>query len=443
MEEARRAGVTVGFVAGLVGERDDICAWKPEEPRIPASCEKLLTAGAALLALGPEHLLVTDLLADGTRSGAVLRGNLRIRGEGDPTLVSRGENAAPGALARRLAADGVQRVTGDLVVDDRLFTDARRGSNWPQAPPTRAWMAVAAPLSLDHGTVTVVVSAGDGVGKPGRVELRPRAAGLRIENRLETCARSSEHVIDVQSGADDDHLVVTGKVVLGTREQAFEVAIGDPAIVFGRLVLRALEDAGVEIDGHVRRAGSRDPVTGGTLVMRLATPVASVLPVMLEESQNHRAEMLLKHLGAAFGAGTFAGGAAAVLKAYEDAGAPLGGSQIADGSGLSRDNRTTAADLVTALRALWRSSSRDTLRTALATGGEGTLRHRLQGLGPRVQAKTGTLSGVSTLSGYVDTAGGETIAFAILMESRGISHSRMRALQDRLVCELAGLGSTR
>lgn len=438
LAEAEAAGIRAGFVVLDPDTGDHLLDHGGERSLVPASNMKLLTSAVALLALGPGHVLRTELLAHGERQGSMLHGSLCLRGEGDPTLRSEGVSAAPAMLARRVRDAGIRVVTRDLVLDDRAFDRVLRGPAWPRAPSTRRWIAPVAALALDHATVNVRVSAGS--KDTPQVTLTPAGCGLLVHNRLRTCTRSSEHVVDIRHEDGGSSLGVRGRVLRGTSGQVFEVAVPDPVQVFGALLVGALEDEGVQVRGDVRRPREGEHLKGGRLLARLRTPVSRILPELLEESQNNMAEMLFKHLGMQLvGSGSFDGGAQAVEQVLERHGVPMEGVRVRDGSGLSRENRLTARALAALLGNVWRSDHARLFREALAAGGEGTLRSRLRRVSEGVTAKTGTLNGVSALSGYVDTPGGDTLVFACLTNSRRRSVARMRDLQDDLVRALAGV----
>ena len=439
--EAGRNGLEVGCAVMDPESGAQLFGVQAQRLMIPASNEKVFTAAAALLALGPEHRVLTDLVAHGEVQNGVLDGVLRLRGEGDPTLES--ERVLPHLVARIKAA-GIQRVRGALVLDDRLFDRELRGPQWPEEDPAKAWMAAVAPLSLDHGTVQVRVRAGAGVGAPAGAEVLP-AGAAPLQSVLITGKSARDHLVAVTRAEGSEVLRVSGRVAPWTKAQAHAVAVQDPTLAFGNALLAACESAGIRIDGGVRRADAAQP-SGGRLLARLRTRVGDILPLLLKSSQNHRAEMMFKHLGAAFaGSGSFAGGSRAVHATLQKAGVDLGGTVLADGSGLSRANRTTAAALAQVLCKLWASPMRREICTALPHGGEdgSTLERRFQDLGAKVCAKTGTLQGVSTLSGFVQGSGGRTLCFSVLVQVAKAGKLSAREVQDSIVRALARHGPER
>ncbi len=441
LSEARDQGLEVSLTVVDIASGSVLTASQGDEPRVPASAMKILSAGAALLGLGADHAIQTDLVLHGAIQDGALHGALRLRGEGDPTL--RSSQVLP-ALVKAVKDAGITKVHGMVIVDDRLFDRETRGQNWPESGPETTWLAEVGALSLNHGTAEVLVTAGRNPGAACEVRLQPPTHHLNLQNRLSTVGAKDEHLVAITRASGKNDLTVTGKARVGTKEQAFSVAVEDPGLVFGFALTDALKQAGVAVTGAPARARVDENWESGTVLLRLETRLKDVLPTLLAMSQNHRADMLFKHLGAALDAGgTFGAGAAATRSVFAKSQVDLSRAKIFDGSGLSRDNRVTTNQLASALFALAKSPGAEVFRSALAVAGQdgGTLSTRLKELGPRVRAKTGTLKNISALAGYVETTTGKQRAFAILMKVAKPSRLAMRDVQDRIVRALAKDGA--
>lgn len=206
----------------------------------------------------------------------------------------------------------------------------------------------------------------------------------------------------------------------------------DPPAFAASVLARQLRDAGVRLT--VKGRSGETPDAALALAARDSPPVQSLLRAMNVPSDNYIAEMLLKAVGRTEElAGTTARGAAVVEQVAED---EFGVTpQVADGSGLSRSDRTSPREVV---ELLGQELAEDAFYGSLAVMGEtGTLDHRLRGsyARERCRGKTGTLSDVSALSGYCRTRGGDTVAFSILMNR--VNPYSGRAIQDRMVSVLA------
>ena len=212
-----------------------------------------------------------------------------------------------------------------------------------------------------------------------------------------------------------------------------------PALAAGSLLRRSLEAAGVAVAGKTR-AGVL-ATAGLPLARDVSEPLADVVRFMGRESDNYTAEILVKQLGALYaGQGTTAAGTRVVRQALAEAGVPLGGVRLADGSGLSGLDRLTAAALVALLQSgLAAGDVRDAFLQSLAVAGvNGTLEDRMEKLPARgsVIAKTGTTRTASALSGFVR----DRYVFAVLQNGRPISTYWARLAQDRFATALAASG---
>ena len=209
-----------------------------------------------------------------------------------------------------------------------------------------------------------------------------------------------------------------------------------PALAAGSLLRQSLEAAGVSVSGRTRSGVLT--TSGLPLARDVSEPLADVVRFMGRESDNYTAEMLVKHLGAALaGSGSTAAGTRVIRSALGDAGVPLAGVRLADGSGLSGLDRLTAAAVVALLEAgLSEGDLRDAFLQSLAVAGvNGTLEDRMESLPARGQviAKTGTTRTASALSGFVR----DRYVFAVLQNGRPISTYWARLAQDRFATALA------
>jgi D-alanyl-D-alanine carboxypeptidase/D-alanyl-D-alanine-endopeptidase (penicillin-binding protein 4) len=334
----------------------------------PASTEKLYTAGAALLRLGPDTRLTTTVRRAGPIGpDGVLNGNIVFVAKGDPTLDGGGLDD----LAAQVVRAGVHHVTGAIVVNDTHFDRLRSALGW----------------------------------KPGWVpnESGPLSAFALDRNRWSTA-----------SGY-----------------------LANPNLANGDRFREALSRAGVTVAGPTRIGPSR--WSNQVIASRPSPTIAQLVRSTMKDSDNFAAELLLKEVGARTARGaTTAGGVAAVKKLARSMGAPIVGP-MADGSGLSSLDLSRPADQLAWLTVMGNSSVgpifRDSLPTACV---DGTLKQRMCGTpaAGRVQAKTGTLPGVVTLTGYTTTTSGRPVRFSILLASAPNS-IRARDAIDRAVVAIA------
>jgi D-alanyl-D-alanine carboxypeptidase/D-alanyl-D-alanine-endopeptidase (penicillin-binding protein 4) len=413
---------------------------------IPASTAKVFTAAAVLDHLGPAHVFTTSITARGdVGPDGTLHGDLVVHGTGDPNLSGRFHDGNPRAIldafARSVREAGIARVEGALVLDDGPFDRDVVHPSWSDSDRRRWYGAPVGGLAFNDACCDLVVRGGARPGQPAAVTVPSTLGPWRLDNRVTTIARGDPMVgaLWVQSGRT---LRVQGKIAAGG-SYTFSHPVADPLRFFGGAFLHSLEAAGVSVGEGMRPArDAADRRPGRLRVARHGSGMAETLQVMNRRSQNFYASLLFKAAGAAWGGGgSWESGESAVEEMLARRGLTDDGStRIVDGSGLSLENRTTAATLARLLLSFDSDlMAGPLLYDSLAVPGqEGTLHKRLRthGLEERLHAKTGTLgrSGVHALAGYVDGREGEPgFVFAILLNtSKG-----GRSLIDALVEEIA------
>ena len=419
-------------------------------PLVPASVAKVLTAAAALDLLGPGHVFRTRVSARGRLSGGVLEGDLVVHGSGDPNLSGRLGGGAPtqvlDALAAQVAAAGVREVRGDLVLDDGAFDREYTHAGWTAADKERWYGAPVAGLAFNDSCLDITVRPGARPAARALLELPSTTGAWGVEN-LTTTVVGKRHVVGATwtgSGAattSGKALQVRGSVALEGGAYTFHVPVPDPLAYFGGALRQRLDLAGVRLSGSVRAAQDGvDRLAGRELVCH-ASSLLDTLRVMNRRSQNFYAQQVFKACGvAATGRGSWNAGREAVVEMLRRRGIPEADkTEIVDGSGLARANRTTAGTVALLLLRL----EQDLLRGPMlhdslaAPGEEGTLDDRLltrNTLG-RLRAKTGTLAqaGVHALAGYLDGRDGAPgLCFAIFVNRRSWKGDP-RQLIDELV----------
>jgi D-alanyl-D-alanine carboxypeptidase/D-alanyl-D-alanine-endopeptidase (penicillin-binding protein 4) len=375
----RAAGGSSGAYVWNLSEGRRAFAWRAGVRRVLASNAKLFTTSAALARFGTEGTLGTEILGRGSLSGdGTWRGDLFLRGGGDPTFGSRrftrraySGGATVEALARALADTGIERVTGRVIGDESRFDSLRGGpdSGWG----TSIWVGPLSALSFNRGLAT------------------ERGGGFQSSPPLFAAARLRD----------------------------------------------ALRARGV----RVRRAARAAAAPAGLEVLASADspPMARLVRLTNKSSDNFFAEMLLKDIALqAAGRGTTAGGARLAAAFAQRLGS---GVRLVDGSGLSRGNRASPYRVVRLLAALTRREDYGAFVDSLPIAGrDGTLADRMRGGAARrrCRAKTGTLSNVSALSGFCQARSGEQYAFSILMNR--VYPPAARRLQDRMLQAIAATG---
>ena len=443
VEGSALAGARAGVLVADVASGDVLYARDADVLLNPASNVKLVTSAAALARLGPGYRFATELLVDARSASGGAR-TLYVRGRGDPTLVTERLYAIAGELAHL----GIQRI-GDVVLDDGWFDGERNGPGYDQEEGDRSYLAPTGALSLNWNTVAVYVAPGDRRGQKGRVELEPHSPFFELVNRTKTVGPKGRRHVKIESSLVNgrQRIVVSGPVPARSRVQAAWRKIDDPPRYLGHTLAKLLALRGVKVTGAIR-TGTVPP--GAKLVhVAESDTLAEIVRRLNKTSNNFVAEQLLKTLGAeAKGApGSWPKGVDATAEFLAGIGIPRGAYVMKNGSGLNDTNRLSARQLVTLLRAMW---SRFPLQAEYATslpvaGRDGTIRWRMDGTAAdgHLRAKTGTLENVTSLSGYVETAGKRTLAFAIIVNDYSGRHAGVVRAVDALATAIAASGGTR
>lgn len=408
----------------------------------PASNMKLLTSLAALELLGDDFEFITRLYADGRVADGVLHGDLCIIGGGDPNLSGRFYDNDPVALFKQWAAKlkqaGVTRVTGALRFDSTLFGQDSYSDSWPKDDQYIKWYcAEVSALAFNDNCIGVRVLPGR-AGQKATIELVPPTATVTIINETTTVPGRKGAEIGIVRPRDQNVITVKGKVY----EQAswgyyIDVAVHDPARYAAEVLKETLVAQGIAVGGETA------PVTMDAAMLARCTVLHEHRSSLLEalgpintNSQNLHAEMLFRQLGLRYaGKGTFKTSQAAMQDYLRERGLWQDGLVISDGSGLARDNRVTTQLLAGLLRRAHGKEWFAPFRDSLARAGEtGTLEKRLtdKSLEGVVYAKTGYISNVRALSGYI-LKDDRRLVFSILMNDCAYS----RETQDEIVKLLA------
>jgi D-alanyl-D-alanine carboxypeptidase/D-alanyl-D-alanine-endopeptidase (penicillin-binding protein 4) len=357
---------------------------------------------------------------------------LIVKGRGDP-LLSAGDIDS---IARQLAPLLSPSVAWNVVVDASYFDDLYWGAGWTWDEEPAAYGMFISPLMLNNNAITVNVVPGLYPGDSVEVTLDPPAPFLAIENHATTTADTAANRLQISRKWRDrsNTITVDGQMRLGGRPARQRLSVWQPELFIGHVFAERLRAVGIPV-----QAVRLDTVSAGAQsVLVYSHALDTVVTFLNKESDNLSAEALLKTLGAH--AATPPGSAEAGIHVIYDTlavwGVDTNSISIADGSGLSRYNLTSAGTITTLLQRMYEHQETfgAFFHSLPIAGVDGTIGSRMKGTPAEgnLRAKTGTLSAVSALSGYVRSAEGEMIAFSILMQSFPESSRRYRGVQDAI-----------
>src|SRR5579883_139140 len=382
---------------------------------MPASNFKLLTGSAALAQLPPAFSYSTSLLSDAPIESGIIRGNLYLRGGGDALLRAADLEAAATALYQQ----GLRTVTGSIVADSSYFDDQRLGLGWSWDDLPYYYAPAVSALELEDGVVHVFMTPAAAAGQPVQLRIEPQSTAFTIENRLTTGFAGSKDTSDiVRPWNSPSTIVLTGSYPLGAKESGdLMPSVPDPPAYAGNVLARALADRGIHVE-NVQSGTS--PANAAVLWSHASETLPELLADFWSPSDNLMGEELLKALGVAHSGapGTDANGILAEQQFLRSIGVDPATVSITDGSGLSQYDRITPRDLCAILQYDWHAPHRDMVLNALPVAGvRGTLKDSYVGTPDRknVFAKTGSISHVRTISGFVQTRTHGPVTFSLLV----------------------------
>lgn len=416
---------------------------------MPASTMKILTLAASAERLGWDFTFETRLVTAASVEAGVLKGDLIAVGSGDPSLGGRvGDNGrAFASFADALWDAGIRTIDGRLIGDDRAFDDDGVGAGWSWDDLAYGYAAPVGALAYDENAVELIVRAGPSQGAAAEVTI-PLASvtGLIVDNQVVTSATGEAPALDLRRAPGTTRLLVRGTVPAGAPALVRTVSVDNPTNFFIRTLLQALMARGIAVTGVAIDIGSVSPPppldSARVLVTHRSAPLSDLAGPLMKVSRNVYGEALLKTLGRTTGqAGSVRTGRQAVQDVLAGWGISPDRFILSDGSGLSRYNYVTADALVTVLRRLAGDPRHATAfeATLPIAGRDGTLRTRLAGTPAEnnVRAKTGSISNVRAISGYLRTRDGEGLAFAIVANNFSAPAERVDETIDRTLERLA------
>ena len=423
----------------------------------PASNMKVVTTAAALHFLGPRFRYETFVFADGPIENGVLRGDLILYGTGDPGISERffrnGTDVFEG-FAADLAKAGITRVDGAVVGDATYFSGPELGPEWDPRDLNEWFAASASSLSFSENVVTLQILPAARVGSPPRIETIPFGFPLDVSNQAETVVGRPRPSLWLDRVEPTARIRVDGEIRQGGPDIWRRLTVPDPAVFAARALREVLISRGIGVRYPERsvHAETESRITGREswtsrlsdddeprLLARHTSPeLLEYLTVVNHESHNLFAETIIKTVGkVATGEGSFEGGARAV-RSFATGKAGIKGDQIVaiDGSGLSKSNRTSAAALVGLLQHMAASDHWDAFVSTLPEAGQSLRRMYGTRAARNLRAKTGTIEGVSALTGIVTTQDGETLLFSIISNELRSTGAAKR-IEDRIGARLA------
>jgi len=381
---------------------------------IPASNMKLFSDAAALLALGPNYQFITELSTNATRlDQGVLKGSVYLYLPGDPSFTSADLNQ----LLKELKTWGVKQIDGNIILASTLHAVKPYAPGWSKKDLIYSYGAPLAPLILDENRLIVTVNPAARADSKAMIELSSSSSGITLINEVTTKTSSKgcgvSYIMDKKN-----QLTVHGCVGLGEWSGQQKLAIKNPARYARAQIKSELHALGITLNGKIKFG--KKPHHALLLAKHPSKSIAQLLETTLKTSDNLYADSLYLHTAAVLhGSPVDWSKAQHVLKQFieDETHISMKEAILRDGSGLSRQDQLTPKQTVELLKFLYARFplAYEYISALPVAGRDGTLRKRLKKISQQgfVRAKTGTMSGIVSLSGYMYTTNAHTLAFAI------------------------------
>jgi D-alanyl-D-alanine carboxypeptidase/D-alanyl-D-alanine-endopeptidase (penicillin-binding protein 4) len=428
-------------------DRDEVLfASNSQKLLVPASNNKILTAAAALISLGPDYRFKTHVLADGLVSDGVLKGDLIVVGFGDPSSSSRIPPKDPFRAFRDWAAklkqSGIMAIAGSLIGDGGAFEETERGHGWAWDDLPEGYAAPISALQFNENLLELEIKPGMKAGSPAFLRASPLPDYLNLDSRVMTEQEDIAAKIGFERGRNDEAVVVRGVLPFRSGTLTRTVSVEFPTLYYLSALKYILAQEGIDVSNcEIRQRRNYRPASSSLLWTYASAPLSELLVPMMKMSLNLSAESFTRVLGLEMrGEGTFSKGKEVVEEALAGMGLNKEAYAYADGSGLSRLNLVSADALVHILRFMNKHPYFPAFYSALPIAGiDGTLESKMRRTraANNVHAKTGSFANVAALSGYVQTADKEMLIFSILANNFIGSRDAVDRVQGKTLARLA------
>jgi D-alanyl-D-alanine carboxypeptidase/D-alanyl-D-alanine-endopeptidase (penicillin-binding protein 4) len=421
---------TVGVILQDLTTGDILYNYHGAKHFLPASTTKLFSAAAALKELGPNYRYETSLYYN-------KKGDLAVKFSGDPSL----ETKDLLALLQKLQALKIKTLQGSLYIDDSRFDGPLLGQGWTWDSMPWYYSAPVSAIIIDQNQMGITLTPAktvDGVVKAKFTQELPGSKNPKLVAHIDGVTfADSENLCQLIVHVDEHNNVELGGCwPIGKNPLRLNLAVKNPRVQAQKLIKEALTKLGIKSPAKIKFA--KTPASLNKIATHESEPLSVLLATILGDSNNLYAESLTKTLGAKkYGTGSFKTGVLAIKEILgQFADIDFAQARIIDGSGSSRYNLLTPLQLSKLLYSMHQDTKLGSyFRDSLAVSGvNGTLQNRFAAFEtkPVMQAKTGTLNGVSALSGYITTRSNRQLIVTIMINHAVANSSELKNFEDEL-----------
>ncbi|MBU2492143.1 MAG: D-alanyl-D-alanine carboxypeptidase/D-alanyl-D-alanine-endopeptidase [Bacteroidetes bacterium] len=403
---------------------------------IPASNTKLFTTAAALNLMGPAFRLKTSLLSeDYNLTDGTINGNLYIKGFGNSLFTEKDLDS----LVNNLKNLGIKNITGDIIGDDTYFDDLYSRDDWITDERANVTLPPVSALVIDRNKMILTLHANKNVGENLGYNISPETPFTDVSISAKVTKFRAHPRISASFNENKLTINVTGGLRKSSRSKSYAVFVNDPPRFAAFLLYGKLLKNGIMIEGKTGKGKTPFDVSE---INNSSVSLLTVLSLTNKNSDNYLAECLFKALGAYYKGeqGNSFYATQAVLTFIDQKDIYTDGTAVVDGSGISRYNEITTGAIVGLLEKIYYDELlfNDFYNTLSILGEDGTLEKRLRRTAAErnFRGKTGTLNGVTALSGYLTTSRGEDLIISIIMEFKVNGSGYHKDIQDKIILYL-------
>jgi len=452
VQDAALQGATVGFSLIDMETGNEVAAYQSDRVVTPASVLKLWTTAAGLHYLGADFKFKTELLHNGQIENGVLKGDLILKGYGDPSLGSKynkqgGRDKLLQILLAQVKQAGIQAIEGNIIGDGSFLSTPAESPQWTWIDLGNYYGGGAWGLNFSDNEYELTFRQQSTLRAiPPIAKIEPSVPGMTIINEVTSAGASSGDNAYIYGAPYQLQRVVRGTIPIGKGLFTIKGSLPDPPKFAAHQLKIALEGVGVKVSGE---ALSHREVTVQTakpsdrkfIFEYKSPPLSELIVVINKRSNNTYAEALFRYIGQLKEVGGDLFQSGVEMKSWlKLQGTDTSGQYIVDGSGLSRHNGLTARGMAQSLYSMSKETYFDTFYASLPAPGEvGTLKNMFSNMPAMssLKAKSGTLARVKSFAGYLDHPSGKRYAFVIVCNQFGGKSADVSRKIETLLYDLA------